>query len=574
MKQIIASIMLAISLSASAFENLDTLFADICKMNGADTVRVDFTGGWPKNGAQIGFAMMRGEGKGHTRGLKVGAPAVDIARADSILDIFTSNDNWGRSDCYRTCYDEDARVVYSLFFNELSDSLYMIRATVEDETSLPYDWPFRTRYDAADSVQTFTQIPVPQTATDFAEALTRLYEEVKYNFVFYPAIATRWERAYKRNLSAMRQAADDYEKLRIVQRMVALCGDGHTYVDFSSGGFEKPASSPFTTVLLADGLYVRSVESRELLDAGMRRGQKIIAVNGASPAKWADKELRPYVCSSTPQWTDHEMYDGYNFSSTRKGTPMDLTLENNDGSRIELSHKVNEPEWDSSLATSPGLNFKVIDRNIGLLTITHFQNSKTTEFFDSIFPAISKTDALIIDLRGNGGGNSGYADHIARHLIDAPIATATWTTRVYNPAFASWGREEDTFQSTQGSLPPIDGIVPYQRPVVLITDRATFSAAEDFTALLKSAGRAAQIGTPTGGSTGNGVRPSLTANGAITANICSKHDVAPNGTEFVGIGLIPDLTVEESSASYFDPLRDDVLEAAIRHLKAELQHVD
>ncbi len=78
-----------------------------------------------------------------------------------------------------------------------------------------------------------------------------------------------------------------------------------------------------------------------------------------------------------------------------------------------------------------------------------------------------------------------------------------------------------------------------------------------------------QIGTATGGSTGNGVRPSLTSNGTISANICSKHDLAPDGTEFVGIGLIPDITVEENAASYFDPVRDDVIEAAIRHLTAK-----
>lgn len=569
MKHLIAFIMLAVSLSASAFDNLDTLFADICKMNGADSARVDFTGGWPKNGAKFGFAMMRGEGKGHTKGLKVGAPVADIAVADSILDIFTSMDNWGRSDWYRTCSDENARVVYSIYFNEMSDSLYMIRVTFEDEPSLPYDWPFRTRYDAADSTQSVSIVPMPQIATDFTEALVRLYEEVKYNFVFYPSIANRWERAYKRNLAAMRQTEDDYEKFRILQRMVALCGDGHTFVYLNTDELENPVRSPFTTVLLADGLYVRSVESREMMDAGMRRGQKIVAVNGGSPAAWADKELKPYVCSSTPQWTEHVIYDGYNFSLTRKGSKMDLTLENPDGSRITLPHTVNDPKWDSSLAIYPQLGFTVLDHNIGLLTIPHFQNTQTTEFFDSVFPAICNTDALIIDLRGNGGGNSGFANYIASHLIDKPISTAAWTTRIYKPAFASWGQEEDTYQSLQGSLMPIADATPYSRPVVLLTDRGTFSAAEDFTALLKSAGRVTQIGTVTGGSTGNGVRPSLTSNGTITANICSKHDLAPDGTEFVGIGLIPDITVEENAASYFDPVKDDVIEAAIRHLTAK-----
>lgn len=561
----------AASVVTPARESLDSLFRQLSDLKGAISSQVDFTGGWPKNGSRMGFAMMRGDGKGHTKGVKIAVPQVDIDFADSVLDIINAEGAWGE-DCYKTTYDNSSNTAYSIYFNEKSDSLYMIRVHVENEPSLPYDWPFRSRYDASDAEQIFHEVPLKRAPVDWAEALVRLYDEVKYNFVFYPGIASRWDRAYRRNLSAIREAEDDFEKLRILQRMVASCADGHTFITFHSNGFEVPGFSPFTTVLLPEGLYIRSVESPELIEAGMRRGQKIVAVNGESPQTWAVRELKPYVCSSTPQWTLHEMYDGYNFSQLRKGTPMNLTLENPDGSQFFLSHKVNEPKWDSSLSIRPGLSFKVIDKNIGLLTIPHFQRNETTTFFDSVYPKITETDALIIDLRGNGGGNSGYADYIARHLIDKPIASATWTTRVYNPAFASWGRNEGTYTSSPDSLMPLKDVKLYLKPIVLLTDRGTFSAAEDFTALLKSGGRITQIGTATGGSTGNGVRPSLTGDGKIMANICSKHDLAPDGTEFVGLGLIPDIIVEESAASYFDPKRDDLITAAVSHLKSKSFH--
>lgn len=560
---IIIAFVLAV-FTASASESLDSLFNRLSSMKGASASQIDFTGGFAKNGP--GFAMMRGEGKGHTKGTKIAVPQVDVDFAYGVLGVIGEKGAWG-DDYYKTV--AGSQTVYSIYFNEKTDSLYMVRAHFDNEPSLPFDWPFRSRYDASDSVQVVYDVPLRQTVVDWNEALVRLYDEVRYNFVFYPKMTARWDREYHRNLEAMREAKDDFEKLRILQRMAAACRDGHTVVYFSSGGFETPGFSPFTTVLLPEGLYVRSVESRELADAGMRRGQKIVAVNGESPEVWALRELKPYVCSSTPQWTLHEMFDGYNFSRVRKGTPMVLTLENTDGSQFSLSHKVNEPQWDSSLGIRPELEFKVVDKKIGLLTIPHFQNNETTAFFDSVFPRISQTDGLIIDLRGNGGGNSGYADHIARYLIDRPIATDRWITRVYNPAFASWGLKEETYSAQQDSMMPLDGIKPYLKPVVLLTDRGTFSAAEDFTALLKSAGRITQIGTATGGSTGNGVRVLLTGNGQIMANICSKHDVAPDGTEFVGIGLIPDVVIEESAKSYFDTKRDDLISAAIRHLKSK-----
>lgn len=560
---IIIAFVLAV-FTASASESLDSLFNRLSSMKGASASQIDFTGGFAKNGP--GFAMMRGEGKGHTKGTKIAVPQVDVDFAYGVLGVIDEKGAWG-DDYYKTV--AGTQTVYSIYFNEKTDSLYMVSAHFDNEPSLPFDWPFRSRYDASDSVQVVYDVPLRQTVVDWNEALVRLYDEVRYNFVFYPKMTARWDREYHRNLEAMREAKDDFEKLRILQRMAAACRDGHTVVYFSSGAFETPGFSPFSTVLLPEGLYVRSVESRELADAGMRRGQKIVAVNGESPEVWALRELKPYVCSSTPQWTLHEMFDGYNFSRVRKGTPMVLTLENTDGSQFSLSHKVNEPQWDSSLGIRPELEFKVVDKKIGLLTIPHFQNNETTAFFDSVFPRISQTDGLIIDLRGNGGGNSGYGDYIARHLIDRPIATDRWITRVYNPAFASWGLKEETYSAQQDSMMPLDGIKPYLKPVVLLTDRGTFSAAEDFTALLKSAGRITQIGTATGGSTGNGVRVSLTGNGQIMANICSKHDVAPDGTEFVGIGLIPDVVIEESAKSYFDTKHDDLISAAIRHLKSK-----
>lgn len=568
----IAATLLIVSVSAQAYERHDSIFRSLSMMKGANSAEVDFTGGWPTNGTRMGFAMMRGEGKGHTEGVKISVPNLDINRIDSLFDIFTSVTTWGQSDYYRTCYDEDQRIVYSLYYNEKTDSLHMIRASVEEETSLPYDWPFRTHYDASDSIQAMAEVPLKRTPVDFTEALVRLYDEVKYNFVFYPRIASLWDKAYKRNLVAMREAKDDYEKVRILQRMVALCGDGHTCIWVSDGGIEQPAVSPFTTVKLPDGLYVCTVESQELVDSGMRRGQKIVAINGEAPEVWAERELKPYVCSSTPQWTVHEMYDGYGLTRARRGATMDFTLENTDGSRFELKHKISEPRWTASLFTPEKFNFKVVDKNIGLLRIPSFQDSEVMKMFDSVFSEIGKTDALIIDLRGNGGGNSNYGDYIARHLIDKPIAKDIWTTREYRPAFASWGMEEEIYNSERDSLMPLSDKTPYLKPVVMLTDRGTFSAAEDFTALLKAAQRASQIGTATGGSTGNGVRVSLTGNGAIMANICSKHDMMPDGTEFVGVGLIPDIVVEESAASYFDPGRDDLLDTAIRYLKSEQSH--
>ena len=84
-------------------------------------------------------------------------------------------------------------------------------------------------------------------------------------------------------------------------------------------------------------------------------------------------------------------------------------------------------------------------------------------------------------------------------------------------------------------------------------------------------GRGKVIGTHTAGSTGNGVRIVLIP-GVAYANICSKHDVAPDGTEFVGIGIKPDIEIRENYDSFFGTAGSPVVESALRLLgKGEMK---
>ncbi|MCM1028608.1 MAG: S41 family peptidase [Pseudoflavonifractor sp.] len=560
----VASIaMLSAIASNPSYKDIESLITHVGEYPDAKATPVDYTGGWPVNGAAFGFTMMRGSGKGITEGLRLTIPHPSDNLVDSALAAYGGS--WGFI-YMMTCADDSAKIAYSLYLDEANDTLFLLRVSFESEPSIPIDWYQRAHYNAAE-METTPTAKQPKPEVNWEEAMTRLYDEVKYNFVFYGRIAHVWDRAYRKGKRELAMAKDDYERARAIQRMVARCKDGHTMVYFY-GDFETPGSSPFTTVKLPEGLFVRSVESRELIDAGMRRGQRITAVNGETPEEWAKRELLPYVCSSTPQWTEHMMYDDYHFSRVRNGSDMNLTLEDAGGDVIEVAHRVNKPRWDPSLAVRGKRSFSIRENNIGLLTIPDFQTSEVVEFFDSIYPLLASTDGLIIDLRGNGGGNSGFSDHIAGHLVAKPAAKSPWTSRMYIPAFASWGMDERVYHAKVDSVYP-KMMATYDNPVALLTDRATFSAAEDFCALLRDAGRAIIIGTETGGSTGNGVRPILTGGGAIRANICSKHDVSPDGTEFVGIGIIPDIRVEERAASYFDPERDDVIEAAVIYLTGQ-----
>ena len=56
------------------------------------------------------------------------------------------------------------------------------------------------------------------------------------------------------------------------------------------------------------------------------------------------------------------------------------------------------------------------------------------------------------------------------------------------------------------------------------------------------------IGTPSGGSTGNPIGFGLPGEGWVL--ICTKKDTYPDGTEFVGVGILPDVEVRETVLSF------------------------
>ena len=82
---------------------------------------------------------------------------------------------------------------------------------------------------------------------------------------------------------------------------------------------------------------------------------------------------------------------------------------------------------------------------------------------------------------------------------------------------------------------------------------------------MRATGHTTLVGEKTGGSTGNGIKVSIIP-GVCEANICSKHDFAADGSDFVGHGFTPDIPVTETYNSYFKAKRDNALTKALQWL--------
>ena len=105
-----------------------------------------------------------------------------------------------------------------------------------------------------------------------------------------------------------------------------------------------------------------------------------------------------------------------------------------------------------------------------------------------------------------------------------------------------------------------DGKRHYAGPVLVLTSARTYSAAEDFVVAFDAMQRGRIVGEATGGSTGQPLLFDLPGGGK--ARICTKRDSYPDGREFVGVGVQPQVAVHPRAAD-LQAGRDTVLHAAL-----------
>jgi hypothetical protein len=179
---------------------------------------------------------------------------------------------------------------------------------------------------------------------------------------------------------------------------------------------------------------------------------------------------------------------------------------------------------------------------------------------------IGRHRGLLIDVRNNGGGSSIEGYSVISRLIDRPIRGSKWKTRQYVPTFRAWGRKETWLKGDGSAIRPAAG-KPFLGPVVVLIGPDTVSAAEDFVVAIHAAGRATLVGEKTAGTTGQPLIVRLPKGGS--ARICTKWDSYPDGREFVGIGVIPDVEVHPTQES-LTAGRDAVLEKGLQVLAKQI----
>lgn len=189
---------------------------------------------------------------------------------------------------------------------------------------------------------------------------------------------------------------------------------------------------------------------------------------------------------------------------------------------------------------------------VGYIEIENFADQTDEEFADALKNLEDKKiDKLIIDLRGDGGGELASAAAICNQLIvsDKPFLTIKSGDKVVKEYTSELTKEKDY-------------------PIVTLVDGDTASASEILVAALSELGNSTIVGNTTYGKGSVQTYFKMPFIGGGT-KITTEHWYTPNDENIDGIGIEPNIKVDEKKA----PITFDVKQLVLKE-KLELNSKD
>ncbi|MGS2740351.1 S41 family peptidase [Sinomicrobium sp. M5D2P17] len=421
--------------------------------------------------------------------------------------------------------------------------------------------------------------------------MSKFWQEVNYNFVYLDKIDREaWEEEYKKLITEVQETENDYEYYRLLQKFCAMLKDGHTNVNFPKILY---GSILLNTYFGEYRIFLSNIDGKAIItrvNASKKEvlpiGTEIVKVNGMETKEYIKEHVAPYISSST----EHILKDWSIRLMLRapEGTGFHLEFRLPDGSSksLRLTHtKTEEKEVYPPFEEHELLDFKWLENDIAYVALNSFSDAKIDTLFTEKLPELYKAKKLVIDLRNNGGGSTSIGTKILQYLTNDTLLYGSKTqSRLHIPSFKAWGKwteAKDTVNNAwakQEYLSYHDAFYhdfPYEPdtvklkekrivvPTVLLIGHNTASAAEDFLIYADNQQHMVKIGEPTFGSTGQPLLFDLPGGGS--ARVCTKKDTYPDGREFVGYGIQPDITVKKTLSDYLKN-KDPALEEAIRYL--------
>lgn len=363
-----------------------------------------------------------------------------------------------------------------------------------------------------------------------------------------------WQEARRQLRPLAAEARGRVELYAVMRRMLGLLRDPHTRV-FAPGEsadwrVQRYVSVGVSVRELGDQVVVTDVERDSAAEeAGLRAGDAVLALDGEPAAALVARRVAERgggVSPSTRLIAAAHLFEG------ERDTTVRLTYARPGERRAREAVLRREPR-----TRLPSFEVRGQGDGVRLVRFNIFTPEVAALFTRALRDELKGARALVIDLRDNGGGEAESMADLASTLLPAGLSLGRFTDRA--------GAVRLEPHTRAALLSTADSFERFRRPVVLLTNARTASAAEVFAAALRESNRASVIGEATCGCVlGIRRRHRLPDGGVLDVSEMDYHTAG--GTRLEGTGLRPDVTIEPTRET-LRRRQDRALERALEILK-------
>ncbi|MGI6451664.1 MAG: S41 family peptidase [Desulfitobacteriia bacterium] len=409
------------------------------------------------------------------------------------------------------------------------------------------------------------------TKQELAEDLKQLEKNIMQKNPLYFTDKAKLQALFSKAYEQLEDGLTEEEYYRLLNPLVAAVNCGHTNLSISEAllaNREQTAKFfPLKVTLLGNQLYVLEDEP----DKGIKAGDRIQSINGKSSEEiitllmqnisgdGSYETKRRYIISN------HFNSRFYDFVDNSENFRVALVDEDGLLKTADLKAKFrpefNTTAWDLHFLNSQNGDYyqgKIYD-DYALLTIRIFRNEKDNKFehfLREFFTELRTRNItkLVIDLRGNYGGDSFMAKNLLAYLTSEEF-----------PYFAG---DYPLIYRLLGFLKPVVPQEPkFNGKVAVLTDGAVFSTAAHLCALIRYHDLGTLVGSEAGGTyvCTDGARDTVLKHTRLRLHNSTQvfqvqvERLSPNSGVKPDISVAP--TIEEILAH-----RDPVMEAGLKAL--------
>ncbi|MBO7437847.1 MAG: S41 family peptidase [Bacteroidaceae bacterium] len=181
-----------------------------------------------------------------------------------------------------------------------------------------------------------------------------------------------------------------------------------------------------------------------------------------------------------------------------------------------------------------GYNYRILENNIGYLVVESFEETMSDGRLNVMLNTMALCNGLIIDIRDNGGGKLSASESLASRFTEKKV-TVSYTCYKSGPG------HNDFSKLYRDELSPAEYDLRWIKPVVVLTNRGSFSSANDFACIMKPLENVTLMGDTTGGGGGMPMSSELPNGWVVRFSSAPMFDADMNHVEF---GVAPDVRLD------------------------------